>query len=842
MIKLLRVWLAALFIGLSLAAQGVWAQDSAPDYKEWEKFSVAAENIAAEPTTIDSKLSTLRAEVVKWRNEFVQAQGVNVDQIETVKDQIAALGAAPVEGESEDPTIAKRRSELNAELAKLQAPGITASEAASRADGVIRNIDKVSRERQADKLLRLSPSAANPVNWPAAVALFRWMGAWIYDETIWRFTQPMNYDTLRNNAPLIAGLTLISGVLLLRGGRWMGRLTQWLLDKTAMRGRNLISGLVSLGQVFLPLAGAVMMTTAIGQTALFGPIMMQFFELLPEVLLSVLMAWWLGGRIFPTRPGVVSALDLAEEGRAEGRFHALMMGLALGLQHLLTIWIMPRAADYLGGSGNIASEKAIEAATRADAAISVLEVPLQIFAALVLFRMGQLLRRQITLRGEHDEGTAFRDSVLRSVGNVAIVIAAVVPVLGLIGYISAANALIWPAILTLAVFSIVAVLQEFITEFYIAINRRQEGLREGLIPVLAGFALSLAALPVLALVWGVRIEQLSDFWTSIIAGFSVGGVRISPSIFLTLAVVFAIGYMVTRGLQGALKSTILPKTRLDKGGQNAIVSGVGYAGIFLAALVAISSAGIDLSSLAIVAGALSVGIGFGLQNIVSNFVSGIILLIERPISEGDWIEVGGQMGTVKSISVRSTRIETADRTEVIVPNADFVSGQVTNWTRGNKTGRAQVPVGVAYGTDTRRVEAILLEIAHNHPLVMMAPEPQVLFMGFGADSLNFEIRAILADVLFRPRVVSDMNHEIAARFLAEDIEIPFAQRDLWLRNPEALTGQSPKPKKPVVPYAPKPTVDRSSLSETDALRLLSDDGDDGDDGGGEPDGYGGHNA
>ena len=201
--------------------------------------------------------------------------------------------------------------------------------------------------------------------------------------------------------------------------------------------------------------------------------------------------------------------------------------------------------------------------------------------------------------------------------------------------------------------------------------------------------------------------------------------------------------------------------------------------------VGLSLAGVDLSNIAIIAGALSVGIGFGLQNIVNNFVSGIILLFERPIRPGDWIVVGNTEGFVQKVRVRATEIQTFDRSDVIVPNSELISGQVTNWTYRDPYGRVICPVGVAYGSDVQLVRKLLLAVAEEHPQVISdgrTPPPKVFFLAFGDSALLFDLRCFISDVKSRLAVRSELNYAIDAAFRANGIQIPFPQQDLYVKS------------------------------------------------------------
>ena len=760
---------AALGLILLLCAGPVFAQEiPGVDEERWDTLSKRAATMVEEETAEDPTLDAMRSRLVEYRAEFEAAKSLNANRIKILRDQIAALGT-PAEGEAADaepPDVASKRAELTADLNALLAPIQTAEAAFLEANGLIEQIDEIMRERQAERLLQLGPSPFNPMLWSDAVMHLE-RGLQLIWEADGTATERRDRD-LRERLPIIFFLALLGAVLILRGNVWAAMIVGRLRRKGA-RGLGIWRFVVSLLRILLPYIGIVALALAADMSGYLGPRGSDLLALIPTVGALMLGFRWVSERVF-SRDDDEALLLVSERERQMGRFYVAAITAAIVIDVIVRTVLGFATAD--------------------EAPLAVVTFPLTLIIAFSLFQIGRILRHYADPAPLDTPDESTRTStfsrVVNGLGLGAIVVAAVTPVLKGIGYFNAGEAIMQPYVLTLALLGLVMALQRFSADVYGAVTGQGTEARDALMPVLFGMLLLILVAPLLALAWGARVNDLSELWGQFSRGFAIGDSRISPTNLLTFAVIFALGYILTRVIQSALRSNVLPKTKIDIGGQNAIVSGLGYFGIFLAALLAITGAGIDLSSLAIVAGALSVGIGFGLQNIVSNFVSGIILLIERPISEGDWIEVGGQMGYVRDISVRSTRIETFDRTDVIVPNADLVSGTVTNFTRGNTVGRVIVPVGVAYGTDTRKVDRILRDIAEAQPMVLANPPPTVLLVNFGADALEFEIRAILRDVNWTMPVKNDINHAIAERFAAEGIEIPFAQRDLWLRNPEVL--------------------------------------------------------
>lgn len=292
----------------------------------------------------------------------------------------------------------------------------------------------------------------------------------------------------------------------------------------------------------------------------------------------------------------------------------------------------------------------------------------------------------------------------------------------------------------------------------------------------------IVGMPMIFLLWGFQPGDIQAWLLRFATEFRIGSISFSLIGILTGLLVFVVGYFLTRRFQKWLDDSVMARGRVDSGVRNSIRVAVGYGGLALAAIIGISAAGIDLSNLALVAGALSLGIGFGLQNIVSNFVSGLILLAERPFKAGDWIVAGTVEGTVKKISVRATEIETFQRQTIVLPNSELINSAVGNWTLRNRTARVEIPVGVAYGTDPELVRSVLLEIGKGHRNALKNPEPHVLFLNFGDSSLDFELRLFLSDVDHFLTIQSEIRFQIAEAFAAHGIEIPFPQRDIHIKS------------------------------------------------------------
>ncbi len=267
--------------------------------------------------------------------------------------------------------------------------------------------------------------------------------------------------------------------------------------------------------------------------------------------------------------------------------------------------------------------------------------------------------------------------------------------------------------------------------------------------------------------------------------FSLGETQVSLATLMAFVLILVIVVLLSRITRVVLLKRVLSHTKLDTGMQYLISRMAGYVVLALGLMVGLQTIGINLNSLTIFAGAVGIGVGFGLQTIVNNFVSGIIIMGERAVQVGDRVEVGDTLGDVVRIGARSTSIRTNDNIIIIVPNADFVSGRVVNWShRGDTNVRMRIPVGVSYDSDPHKVRKLLLEVAEANPQVLQEPPPNVVFRGFGDSSLDFELRVWTSEMTHRPGAFkSALNFALWDKFKEHKIEIPFPQRDVHVKEP-----------------------------------------------------------
>jgi small-conductance mechanosensitive channel len=752
------------------------------DSEAFSKTAQRAEEVVENGVASTEALEQLRAQLSKFRSAAQNQKSVSAQKVRPIAERLLALGEPPAEGETEAQDVANLRAELTRLIENRRAPVLAAEDHYQQADGLIKSIDGLIRERNTSALLKLEPSPLNPAKWWKAVTDLTSYSKAVKSEAMGVWENQNRKVARKGNIPVVAVLLGLSVLLLMRSRRWSRQVQTILMRKAGPRSGAIYGFIGSLAQLFFPFVGLMFLAVAADILDVVDVRGSFLIDAIVEGGLALYIASWLVRSLFIANEKQPALIELSPKDTDKMRRAFMMLGLVFALNSIL---------DGIASGGR-----------QWEDTVYTLTFPLICIGGWSLWIIGRSLSRISRRASVQESANPFMANIGVLMGKFCQLIGVGAPLLGAIGYAVASETLVISTATSLILiaafyilFQMVNTLTGNISSVVVSSGSVEDQTRYGaLFHIALGFAFICAAIPLLAMIWGVRFSEIQEIWLWLRDGVAIGDTRVSLTDFLTFVLIFSIGYALTRLLQSALRTTVLPNTRMDIGGQNAIVTGTGYVGIFFAAIAAITATGIDLSNLAIVAGALSVGIGFGLQTIVSNFVSGIILLIERPIKAGDWIEVGTYSGYVRKISVRSTEVETFDRASVVIPNADLIAGTVTNWTHSSMAGRVRVPVGVAYDSDPRHVEKVLRDVAEAHPMVLLDPAPAIMFMGFGADSMDFEIRAILRDVNWMLSAKSDMNFAISKAFREEGIDIPFAQRDVYIKNLDQLGAGKPADK------------------------------------------------
>ncbi|WP_404480553.1 mechanosensitive ion channel family protein [Novosphingobium sp. BL-52-GroH] len=769
----------------------VAAQTMPDDWRsvaEWRKTAGRAEALLDFPVarrnhvTID-QWEDLRLDLTVQREEalILSDQGTLKGRI--AEAQLAELGTATPKGQSELAWVKKKRVELNDKVSFEEGPAIAARDIEARNGVLIKEIDQILRQKRRQKLFSHSHPFLSAHTWAMAIRDMRSGRINVVPQTTIRQPHP---DLV--GVPLPVRLAIVAAITI--AAAWIAARCRRSL-RAAIDRRNTSMGTPRsrLGLAFardlLDIAiPAIVLLIVLASVTLFTadlPLMASFSWEIISAGMTVIFARWLGQSIFsPAFPP--AQLVQIPDGASEAAIRIMtMLGVALAADGL---------ADYADQQpGN-------SAATGAIASFLIV-----VAAGFLTWRLARILKGATGARAAADEAAAHdpkagrATDMVRPAARVMTFAAGLGVLAALAGYIALARYLLTSTLMSFAVVCTALFLYRSLTEASELLFHRRESTGSRylqLLPLAFGFALFVLTLPIVAVTWGFSVEKVIDWILALKNGVEVGQIRVSFGSVMTFALVFLLGYALTRWLQRVLHYAVLDRLRMEAGARAAVLTGFGYVGLTLSALVAITAAGLDLSSLAFIAGALSVGVGFGLQSVVANFVSGIILLIERPIKVGDWIEVGTYSGHVRKIAFRSTHIETFDRHEVIIPNTELISGSVTNLTYGGSLGRITLPVGIAYGCDVETARKVLLDVLTGNSRVLDDPAPAVVLDSLGDSAINLKALCFVGNVNQRQAVRSDLYFAILNALEKAGIGIPFPQRDIWLHTDDVDTRRKPQ--------------------------------------------------
>ncbi len=784
-------------VAMPVPAQEVGAEDRTPEQPysvtlaRWTATLDRIRHYIQSPETSQDRTLEYLDAATAIRSEATAVAAATRRLIATTEQILEALGPAPVPNADALPEaapVAEQRRELQATLADLRSRLALAEVTATRAEALMAELSALGRQELFERFTQRLPIPLAPDTIGVAVPEFvQAMRELVRTPMEWYRGLPESRRTVESFLPSILFVTvalalgwLVRSVLLRRFGQ-DPRVSQ---PTYARRLLAAVAEAVARGIVPASLFGVLYWRVAGGSTPLNGDFahvvasicVVMFYYLLvvstPRAVLAPEHPQWRLSGLPPRNTRIIS--------------HRLVI-----LATIMTVaWFLERVArDY---QPSLELQSLFEFTTKSLMALWV-----------ILLAQGRLWQIPST-PVEGGAPAPARPSGLWTWVRLGIMaIAGVAAVALLIGYTFLGDYLIRGVMATGIVIGFLLLVRGLLRELVglalrtrlvserLAVGARLRqrikfGLRAALDPLLL-----LAGVIALAPVWGVPAADLQRWVGAVLVSFTVGNVTISILDIVLGLVAFVIALTLVRGAQRSLEQRILPEMELQPGVQHSLAAGAGYVGVLIAFGLAVSVAGFDLTTLALVAGGLSLGIGIGLQGVVNNFVSGFIMLIERPVNVGDWVVVGTYEGFVKKINIRATEIETWQRATVIVPNADFINQAVTNWTLVDNYGRIEVRVHVARGVNTARVRDILLQAANQHPKVVIDPAPFVLFQDFNPSSLEFELRCYTNDVVWKLTIASDIRYEIDRRFRAEPIDVPFPQHVVHLRDGDGA-GRTPE--------------------------------------------------